>query len=77
MSSTKLCQRIRQEFEKTRHIEDLGTRDILLWKGHLELQETLNLWKQKTHIMRYFESTEYGDQQTSGSFVDRFIAGRN
>ncbi|KAI9152685.1 ndufa6 NADH-ubiquinone oxidoreductase subunit [Blastocladiella emersonii ATCC 22665] len=69
-------QRVREEFEKNRFVTDLGTLDIVLWKGQLELQETINLWKQKTHIMRYFEPAEFGDAKNA-PFMDRFLQGRH
>ncbi|KAJ3361822.1 hypothetical protein GGF32_006998 [Allomyces javanicus] len=75
MPAHAIRQRVRAEFEKHRYVEDLGTIDVMLWKGHLELQETLNLWKQTTHIMRYFENREFGDQK-KGAFLDKFLAGR-
>ncbi|ORZ40636.1 hypothetical protein BCR44DRAFT_1410870 [Catenaria anguillulae PL171] len=76
LPASAIRQRVRQEFEKNRYVTDLGTLDILLWKGHLDLQETLNLWKQKTHIMRYFEQGQFGDARKA-PFMDRFLNGRN
>ncbi|KAI9217828.1 hypothetical protein BC828DRAFT_390181 [Blastocladiella britannica] len=74
--SQAIRQRVRQEFEKTRHVSDLGTLDVMLWKGQVDLQETLNLWKQKTHLMRFFEQAEFGDAKKA-PFMDKFLAGRH
>ncbi|KAI9139715.1 NADH/ubiquinone oxidoreductase [Paraphysoderma sedebokerense] len=58
LPASTLRRRIRAEFEKNRYVNDLSTVDILIFKGQTELQETLNLWKQKTHIMRFLETEE-------------------
>ncbi|KAI8895348.1 hypothetical protein BC833DRAFT_601611 [Globomyces pollinis-pini] len=59
VSPLAVKRRIRQEFETNRFIKDTAIVDILLFKGRVELDETLNHWKQKTHVMRYFDRDEY------------------
>ena len=39
--------KIRQDFERNRHIQDLGVIDMLLHKNQQEYQETVNAWKQE------------------------------
>lgn len=67
--------KIRQEFEKHRYVKDLGVRDVLLAKGQMEYQETINLWKQTTHIYRYFAEEEAPPKPTT--FLDKFYEGRS
>ncbi|CCG81485.1 putative NADH-ubiquinone oxidoreductase B14 subunit [Taphrina deformans PYCC 5710] len=44
--------KIRQEFERNRYVSDLPTIDVLLFKGQIEYQETVNFWKQQSHVMK-------------------------
>ncbi|KAG0018605.1 hypothetical protein BGZ80_006987 [Entomortierella chlamydospora] len=46
--------KIHEEFERHRDIKDLAAIDILFLKCRQEYQETMNAWKQKTHIMHSF-----------------------
>lgn len=51
--------RVRAEFEKTRFIQDLPVLNVLIIKGTMELIEAHNKWKQKTHLMRYFDANDW------------------
>jgi NADH dehydrogenase (ubiquinone) 1 alpha subcomplex subunit 6 len=45
---------------------------MLVIKSQMELKETINIWKQKGHIMRYWqESVEPKPQD----FLSKFMAG--
>lgn len=77
LTKKQIVNRVRTEFEKNRHVNDYRALDMLNLKGHMELQETANLWKNKTHVMRYFDDdgmTEYKPQQSS--FLNDFYKGR-
>lgn len=69
--------RIRQEFEKHRNVQDVNVIDRLIFKSRTEYEETINMWKQKTHVMRYFEDDVKLLQSVKPvSFLDKFLAGR-
>ena len=42
---------IRQHFEQNRYVSDTRVIDVLIQKGRIEYQETMNCWKQLDHIM--------------------------
>lgn len=48
--------KLREEFEKNRHVKDVRVIDMLVVKGQMELVETVKRFKQKNHIMQYFKA---------------------
>ncbi|KAG6300464.1 hypothetical protein E4U09_006826 [Claviceps aff. purpurea] len=73
-----LRTRMRQEFEKNRFVNKLNIVDVLLFKSHAEYQETMNFWKQTTHVMTYFKEENFrGDKRLPSSFIEGFLEGRN
>ncbi|RDA95820.1 hypothetical protein CP533_5060 [Ophiocordyceps camponoti-saundersi (nom. inval.)] len=70
--------RIRQEFERNRYVTKLPVVDMLIFKSHTEYQETMNFWKQATHVMSYFKGENFrDDKRLPTSFMDGFLEGRN
>ncbi|XP_045473272.1 NADH dehydrogenase [ubiquinone] 1 alpha subcomplex subunit 6 [Harmonia axyridis] len=49
--------KLRSEFMKHKDVKDIRIVDMLVIKGQMELKETVNIWKQKGHIMAYFQDT--------------------
>ncbi|KAF9931713.1 hypothetical protein BGZ65_004763 [Modicella reniformis] len=72
---SQIRTKIREEFERHRDVKDLAVIDILLLKGRQEYQETLNAWKQETHIMRYFIKDEAPPKPEG--FLEKFLSGRD
>ncbi|ESO84947.1 hypothetical protein LOTGIDRAFT_204660 [Lottia gigantea] len=50
--------KLREEFDKNKHLTDIRAIDIAIIKGQMELVETMKIWKQRNHIMTYFKDTE-------------------
>ncbi|KAF2755833.1 complex 1 protein [Pseudovirgaria hyperparasitica] len=71
-----LRTKLRQEFERHRYVNQLKTVDVLIFQAHAEFQETLNFWKQKTNVMKYFQVEEDNKKQPH-DFMGRFLEGRN
>lgn len=66
--------KVREQFLKNRDVKDIRVRDMLVIKGQMELQESVEIWKQKGHLMRYWkESVEVKPTD----FLSKFIAGQN
>lgn len=73
--SVNACrQKLREEFLRHRNVTDLRVIDMLVIKGHMELKETSERWKQKSHLMRYWKDTQEPKPQ---DFLSRFYAGHN
>merc|ERR1711868_191483 len=50
--------KLREKFDANKHVTDIRAIDLLVIKGQQELMECLNVWSQKTHIGRWFKTTE-------------------
>ncbi|KAJ3199176.1 NADH dehydrogenase 1 alpha subcomplex subunit 6 ndufa6 [Dinochytrium kinnereticum] len=69
-------RRIREEFDSKRFVQDISVIDVLLMKGKMEYDETLNMWKQKTHVMRYFVEEDHPEPKPV-TFLEKFYSGRD
>ncbi|KAM0700036.1 hypothetical protein Q7P36_000247 [Cladosporium allicinum] len=69
--------KMRQEFERHRYVSKLKTTDVLIYNSHAEFQETLNFWKQLTHVLKYFRAEEDPKARLPKTFIAGFLEGRN
>ncbi|KAN0065396.1 ndufa6 NADH-ubiquinone oxidoreductase subunit [Thecaphora frezii] len=70
-----LRAKIRTLFEKNRHIKDVAVLDVLLLKAQQDYQETMNVWKQIPHIMKWFAEEE--SIARPEGFLEKFYSGRD
>ncbi|GAU98293.1 hypothetical protein RvY_09457 [Ramazzottius varieornatus] len=68
-------KRLKEVFAANRHLTDIRAIDMLVIKGQMELRETIEVWKQKTHFMMYFRDTV--KQKPSEGFLSKFLDGKS
>ncbi|TDL26876.1 NdufA6 NADH-ubiquinone oxidoreductase 14.8 kDa subunit [Rickenella mellea] len=74
ISPAEIRRVVRRQFENNRYISDPKVIDVLIHKGRLELQETLNCWKQEPHILGILLNPPERPQR---SFLQKFYEGRD
>ncbi|EOA89203.1 hypothetical protein ACJQWK_09418 [Exserohilum turcicum] len=77
MPVSQLRTKMRQEFERHRYVNQIKTVDVLLFSSHQEFQETLNFWKQLSHVLKYFRTEEEPTATLPKNFINGFLQGRN
>ncbi|KAL2753325.1 hypothetical protein ACRALDRAFT_2070959, partial [Sodiomyces alcalophilus JCM 7366] len=66
--------RIREEFERHRFTNKIALVDVLITKSNADFQETMNFWRQTTHIMSYFKEENFrGGDRLPKNFMDGFL----
>lgn len=66
--------KLREEFLKNAHVKDIRVSDMLVIKGQMELKETVEIWKQKGHVMRYWKESV---EPKPTDFLSKFMAGNH
>jgi len=70
----QLQVKLREEFLKNKHVQDIRVVDMLCLKGQMELKEVAERWKQNCHIMTYFKETVEPKPQ---GFLSKFLTGQD
>lgn len=73
--SEQQCRdKLKEEFVRHKDVTDIRVIDMLVIKGQMELKESVNIWKQKGHIMKYWQESV---EQKPTDFLSKFFSGSN
>ncbi|KAF8578893.1 NdufA6 NADH-ubiquinone oxidoreductase 14.8 kDa subunit [Ramaria rubella] len=73
VTPTLIRQRMREEFERNRYVDDIRVIDRLALKWQQEYQETMNCWKQEPHILGMLLQPKDRPRET---FLQKFYKGK-
>jgi hypothetical protein len=62
---------IRQKFEANRYVHDVRAIDVMIHKGRVEYQETMNCWKQPDNVLNMLENKS----RPQRTFLQKFYEG--
>lgn len=81
LSKEFIKAKIRSEFDKHRQVTNPSVISVLVHKAKTELEETLMMWKQPSHVWAYFRHEEAQAEKPymlgQDDFLSRFYAGRD
>ncbi|KAH7103634.1 hypothetical protein BKA62DRAFT_654728 [Auriculariales sp. MPI-PUGE-AT-0066] len=76
MTSGDVRHWLRRQFERNRHVSDHKVLDVLVSKGRMEYQETINTWKEYPHVLSMLTKDQYNVPQGK-TFMQKFLEGRD
>lgn len=71
-SEAQCRAKLKELFLKNKDVTDIRVIDMLVIKGQMELKETVNIWKQKGHLMTYWKETA---EPKPTDFLSKFLSG--
>ena len=74
-SKDQMKAKLREMFDKNKHITDIRVIDMLALKGQMELVEVVKHWKQSCHIMDYWKETHELESKPK-DFLSKFYSGQ-
>jgi NADH dehydrogenase (ubiquinone) 1 alpha subcomplex subunit 6 len=76
ITPAQMRARVRLEFDRNSTETSLPVINRLIFKGEKDMEEMMNQWQQKTHVMRFFENDWRGQDEAPKSFLEKFYEGR-
>ncbi|KAF7494363.1 NADH dehydrogenase [ubiquinone] 1 alpha subcomplex subunit 6 [Sarcoptes scabiei] len=72
INEKQLRNKVRELFLSNRNITDIRVIDMLVIRGQMELNDTINKFKSDMHVMAYFN-----ENRNPKDFLSKFLSGYN
>ncbi|KAH9415835.1 NADH dehydrogenase (ubiquinone) B14 subunit [Dermatophagoides pteronyssinus] len=72
VNDKQMRNKVRELFLANQHITDVRVIDMLVIRGQMELNDTINKFKSHMHVMAYFN-----EHQNPKDFLSKFLAGHS
>lgn len=74
VSEERMKEKLRELFMKNKDITDIRVIDMLVIKGQMDLNDTVNKFQQPHHMMAWFKQTEVPKPK---DFISKFLSGHD
>lgn len=74
ISEKTLRNKVRELFFANKSHTDVRVIDMLVLRGHMELNDTINKFKSKMHVMAYFKDPTFYQKK---DFLSKFLTGHS
>ena len=74
VNEKQMRNKVREQFFANKHLTDTRVIDMLVVRGQMELNDTINKFKSQMHVMAYFKDP---NTEKPKDFLSKFLSGHS